>query len=477
MVGGDIELDDIDVELTDNVIKSLHSMPEHRGLTTNWSAMIQAIKNENPAGDNEPEEVARQRVLLRMLACSADLALSETQQNAGSRKKGDSGLSHEVLSTSLLKALPQLLVSFKADRLSLQSLTELPQYLKPSVFALSSRKSDFVSLLRNLCNIFLESIDPGVLRNIAASLCHLMEGQHSRTTDVKGAMKKLSSKLQEHLTDLLQESEKDTRQSPKKRSSRGSRSSQSTSSSQSNIDAVDREFSILWCLRRFQILTKLCPLNVLFDAVDADDELEGFTDMIREAMASKIKQRQPIIDENEMDADDRSVTVPDIWKKEDPEVHELVSESVEESLKLLLQFTAWKLRDTLAMENDDDVDVDDMAVLKMRNSLSNLLGVCFEQHLEERDHLEYSEEQIEFSLAIQSSAGSTMSDIRTLFPKEWQKSDDRVRQALAFTDDKVLVGGFARYMQSREEEVRFLSTNTSNQLLFCQIFLSLCSSR
>ena len=247
--------------------------------------------------------------------------------------------------------------------------------------------------------------------------------------------------------------------------------------------AVDVENSILLCLKRWRILTKKCPVEYLFDEKeqDSDEEIKGFCNTVAEAMAKRLQDRKPIVDDvDEQDdaetlATEKSIRVPEIWTKEDSRIHGAIAKSVDEALVVLLSITAWKLRDALLNrsktefgndgdnESDDEVDVEDLTVLSMRDRLVKLLGVCFDQFLEPTEDTEYTDEHVEFASHVQAAAGRVASDVRTLFPKEWSNAVDPVRQALALTNDSQLIGGFARYLKQREDEVCMVV------LLSCQV--------
>lgn len=491
---GDIPIDKIRVNLADLVVQSLKTMPEHRCLTTNWSAMLRAIRSETPQQDARSgrEELAKQRVLLRMLACAAELSVKDP--SGGESKKRKKEASHpEILSIALLKSLPHLLIAFKGDSIALQSLTQLPRYLQSSVFSLPSRKNEFHSLIKNLCGLFLESTDETVLQHISGSLAFLVEGDHARTPEVKAQISKLSGLLQERLMELFHDSDpqcsspskpkspkkgRKNKTPPKRKSNRFSDASTMSSGdddlfAETPSPAVDVENSILLCLKRWRILTKQCPVEYLFDEKeqDSDEEMEGFCNTVAEAMAKRLQDRKPIVDDDDEQDDaetmatEKTIRVPEIWTKEDSRIHGAIAKSVNEALVVLLSITAWKLRDALLNrsktefgnddddESDDEVDVEDLTVLSMRDRLVKLLGVCFDQFLEQTEDSEYTEEHVEFASHVQAAAGRVASDLRTLFPKEWSNAVDPVRQALALTNDSQLIGGFARYLKQREDEV------------------------
>jgi cell envelope opacity-associated protein A len=159
LVDGPIPIDKIRVHLVDDIVYALRDMPEHKALITNWAAMLRAIGDDNVATTTsgrkaaDRAEVAKQRVLVRMLACAAqaevvavaepgflsrnvdpEAQLEEEGSAAPTKtKKGASkssgGMPHEVLSVALLSSLPDLLVKFKGDHTILESLTNLPTYI------------------------------------------------------------------------------------------------------------------------------------------------------------------------------------------------------------------------------------------------------------------------------------------------------------------------------------------------------------
>ena len=77
------------------------------------------------------------------------------------------GREHENLSIALLKALPNLLIQFKGDLAIIPELASLPRFLIPIVFSLPQRKQDYMSLIKNLGEIYLLSSDNSTLNNMA----------------------------------------------------------------------------------------------------------------------------------------------------------------------------------------------------------------------------------------------------------------------------------------------------------------------
>ena len=494
---GSISIEKVKVDRADLLVESLREMPEHNHLVVNWSAMMRAIRtrSENPQQGRSGggrEEVTKQRILLRMLACSAD---AQSEHKSKKKQKGESSDDIlEALSLDLLKGLPVLLPAFKGDVMSLRSITQLPKYLIPSVFSLPSKKNDFSMLVKNLCRLFLESTDEIVLSNITENLATFVDGDHTRVAEVRSQVKKLASALNDRLMELLRAGDPEAqskdkspvRVSPRNRgrSSRKSPGSTSRSSDGEFLSSpeVDMEHSLYLSLLRWRVLLQGCPLAFLFDVKDDDDEVEEFFNAISEAIGKKLADRKPIFDDEESRMDDGTVCValPEIWKTADAAVHGEVAMAVDETLQILNIVLMWKLYETrkernfvfaLARDNEDEeeaerrlneleseeVDPEDLTLLQMRKRVVNLLGMCFDQYLPtESEDLQYTEEHDEFSLSVQSSAGRNACNIRVMFPREWKEARDPVLRALALTSDNELIGGFARYFQFKEPEVSII---------------------
>jgi cohesin complex subunit SA-1/2 len=154
----DIPIEHMKIELTDLVVSSLRAMPEHKSLVTSWPAMLRAIHgagSKQSAGDKDErrKEAAKKRVLLRMLVCAAELEVNGAADDDDSlpnnvdqdilaarkaaqldaeqpKKKRKVESSKEEFTLALVKALPDLLVSYKEETSVLQSLTTLPRYFR-----------------------------------------------------------------------------------------------------------------------------------------------------------------------------------------------------------------------------------------------------------------------------------------------------------------------------------------------------------
>ncbi len=482
LADGSVETDKIKVELADHVVRSLRDMPEHKTLTTSWAAMLKAIRSEHSeSGRQEKVEVAKTAVLLRMLACAAKLEAGDMDEGSNKKHKRNgpsSNPTNESLSQALLKALPALLTSFKTDHMSMRSLTKLPQYILPEIYSLSTSKSDFTALVKNLCASFVESTDEQVLNEIAKSLSLLVQGDHARVADANAQLKRVAAALQERLMELFAESDpdkyasstpqKESRRSRKKfsrRSGATTKSSLNSDAMSSNTKETDVEHSICLCLVRWRVLLKAIPLSYLFDESEDDDEneVEGFCKTISEALGKRLMDRKPFFDEDESQAKSTgSSAVATVWKYHDSTIHAEVAKAIDSGLDVLLCILAWKLSEHMqnrkenaevgVIDEDQNEVPGDHLVARLRDILAKLVGLCYEQFLDDTSGFVVSDEQEEFSSAVQTSAGRVASDLRTLFPREWSSAKDPTLRALAMTDDSHLIGGFVRYLHSRAGE-------------------------
>jgi cohesin complex subunit SA-1/2 len=364
----------------------------------------------------------------------------------------------------------------------------------PSVFSLPQRKSDFLALVKNLSDIFLESSDESVLQNTALSLVSLSHGGHTRAADARRYLQRVASSLSGRVMELLAsepDKEAGTKRksqhalktsSKRRRSSMASTSSQSSASSNDiNEDEVssesrDVEYAISLCLRRLRVLSKRCDLAELLDDELSDDDsavqtIDDLCNAVVSGMEKRLKEREIVVDATSGDYGPR-VTVPEIWDSGDQSSHEVVACSVKESLSLLLSVTAWKLwlaqkEDGILVQEDEDLtsdldqhsdEIDKYGVLAHRKQLITLLVLCFEQFLPPDANLEdnewaYSKEHVAFADKVQAHAGQVSGDLRSLFLKEWTKAASPLLRECALTDDSPLAGGFVRYLGSKEETV------------------------
>jgi cohesin complex subunit SA-1/2 len=130
-------------------------MPEYKHLICNWAAMLRALQGDErrksiSKGDQRQDTV-KQRVLLRMFVTAVTLEVTDAVTDyktivdpdlvdarqaeyeslqTTKKKPTKNSSSHEELTLALLRALPDLLISFKSETSVLQSLTTLPQYFR-----------------------------------------------------------------------------------------------------------------------------------------------------------------------------------------------------------------------------------------------------------------------------------------------------------------------------------------------------------
>mmetsp|Transcript_24504 Transcript_24504/g.36303 ORF Transcript_24504/g.36303 Transcript_24504/m.36303 type:complete len:1119 (+) Transcript_24504:1970-5326(+) len=530
LTDGPVPIDKIQVDLADFIVQSVRSMPEHQSVVTNWSAMLRTIGEDNVATTAQGTsaggraDVAKQRVLVRMLATAARAevgdvtdssfllrdvdadvvhaigGISDGPPNKGRKTGGkvrvSTGIQHEKLSIALLRALPDLLIKFKSDAAVLESISSLPRYLIPTVFSLPQRKKDFTSLNKNLSEIYLQSNDENVLRNVALSLAYLSRGDHTRAPEARLQLQKVFQQLRDRVEDMLLSEDADqsgttkrkrgrdndnaTPASKKMRNDRArSASSKGSTLSDESDDEGDKEnsskeadieYALSLNLKRLRVLSKRCDLSEFFDDSGDNNELEALCSAVTDGLARRLKMRKVTTGENEKSGSK-------IWRSGDSRVHKIVADGVSEGLMFLLSIIAWKLyaiqeQEGLVVDDnedlleespggDDDEEVQDHIVLRLRNRLIALTELCFEQFLpdvvsdeDEETSSPYTEEQIVFADAVQISAGQVASDLRTLFPKELANAVSPLLRAFALVEDGRLIGGYIRFFRSKENMLR-----------------------
>lgn len=384
MTNGPVPIDKIKIEVADFIVQSLRGMPEHRALVTDWSAMLRAIKDDKSAttahnvkaGDRA--DVAKQRILVRMLACAAqeevgavadesflnsdvdpDMANSSTSEKAN---KASMGREHETLSIALLKALPNLLLKFKGDTDVISELACLPRFLVPTVFSLPQRKQDFMSLIKNLGEIYLSSSNADTLDKTARSLSSLCKGNHARVTESKAQLRKIVVELRDRIVELMSSddatiatsamsvvnsesefaSKSSRRRSGRKRSPAAGASPATAKTSLTDDDTrgsaeADTEHSIFLNVKRLRILAKKCNLSEFFDHVDDSNnvnQLELLCNFICDGLKSRLRACKPVdlrVNEDEETAADKLI--------EDADVLAAIGKSVSEGLELILSVT------------------------------------------------------------------------------------------------------------------------------------------
>lgn len=547
---GKIPMEHLRVHLTTFIVQSIRDMPKHAHLMTDWNAILRAIQHDTEANLSESQQqrvtLAKQRVLLQMLASAVDLEVgtdnaedevstildpdvvrvksqllltsgpsAATTSTTGKQKKKKTkkhatNISRETLTVALLKSLPKLLEAYKGDLFVLRSLTTLPRYFVPSVLTLPNRKAAVQSLTSLLADLFLESTDTTVLQNTCVALCMLANGgDHARNREALLKLRSVACTVKKRLLQLYEDQPKKPlagESTSKKTTNRGSTRSPQQNEDEDDDDEdtkfLDQQHGILLCLRRLRILSKRRYLGDLFalDQVGNQDESIAAEDAdpcvhlcaaIAQETAKNLRKRQVVLPEDE----EASIQIPAIWSEMDPRVHQTVAAAVVESLQLILSLTAWRFQHVLSKEqdakdqltaNDDDelskgsddedgdndrndgsVELDEVTVaeidyekkllIRMTLGQQKLLGLCFDQFLEDFDDDEgesiYSYEHIEFSNYVQIQAGKVAGDLRSLFPKELKDSESPLLRACALVEDSHLIGGFVRFFRSKEDHL------------------------
>lgn len=246
-------------------------------------------------------------------------------------------------------------------------------------------------------------------------------------------------------------------------------SSQSPNHSETSC-SLDVEHSVSIYLKRLRVLSKRINPAKLFGEQSLIDSLFA---SIAKMAHERLEARQVGHENGPSDVGSPETKspplVPAIWGTGDQRVHAVVAKSVSEALRLLLSIIAWQTNavvesvgsifeadETEEITNDIPAleDGTEHVIVGMRGELCKLLLLCWEQIPDiEYDEHNFSRDLLEFSNSVQQCACQIGSDLRSLFPKEWADSPSPVLQTIALTDDGLLIGGMARYLRWREEEV------------------------
>lgn len=152
-----ISIEKLRFDLVDLVVESLRSMDDHKGLTTNWSAMIRAFicgdSTKIRLDSDRKNAAVKERVLARFFLCSAAVHARESsyadtllgtsdddEDDVASglclgpplkktKKSIQSEQEDERLTFALLRSLPKLLVAYRGDAMIIRSLTTLTKYM------------------------------------------------------------------------------------------------------------------------------------------------------------------------------------------------------------------------------------------------------------------------------------------------------------------------------------------------------------
>jgi cohesin complex subunit SA-1/2 len=153
-----------------------------------WAAMTNLLLTES---QKKALSDSQQTLLVRILNCSVKKACGEkivpkTKADPDHKDKKEAiQESKSKLSEHLVKALPQVLQKFKADKEKTADLVEIPQYFDLGVYSTFRLTTQHKELLKLLQEIFNKSVDAYTFRNIAKTLAYLQtENENARQTDV-----------------------------------------------------------------------------------------------------------------------------------------------------------------------------------------------------------------------------------------------------------------------------------------------------
>lgn len=520
LTDGPISIHNIQIHFSDFLIESLRNMPEHSPLVCGSNAINamldtlerdeKAILDGMTAGDRV--DVAKQRVLVRILSTAVKLEVTNEENSRGKKKKNRIGDSSQELSTFLLKSnLPSLLNSFQSDTHILSSLTQLPQYLDPHTISLPPNKTGIINLLKSLKKIYLLNSDEVVLGNIASSLQMLEKGNHARTSNVKEIIRDITQELEQRILEFAslnkeededgelitsnkrkepsqeendEDTDTDTNTNPStkkqrvRRSGRISIGTSSTSDQEQSTAQItqktnnttstleDIEYVLSVNLKRFRIL--LGRVNLMEFMKDP----EQLSEVIVNSLHQKLEIR----------CNKSIFQVPS-------KIHKIASQNVNDGLRILLCLIAWRVR--LLQEDEDLVEDQDplanledeeeeepepnsetLYILNARTSLIALIESCFEQYLVDEELTlddntlqKFPKEMVQFSSEVQISAGKVASDLRTLFPKQWQDCKNINLRELALLEDGKLIGGFIRFFRSQEDRLKVLDEDEQDTMI------------
>lgn len=514
LTDGSIPMEKIRIELADQLVFSLREMPEHKGLVTDWSAMLRAIMEDKAALTSQGKvagnrsEVAKQRVLVQMLACAvktevgsfADVDFMQMDYDPDlivvpkrvGKKDSSKGSEHENLSVALMKTLPGLLKKFSTDNLILKSLTSLPRLLMGTVFSLSQRKPDFLFLSKNLLDIYLQTTDEEVLQNTACSMKYLCKGDHARASEARSMMQNCLSELQTRIVNNLPREKKkennivdDPTSAERKNESEVETIPGDDDSLEERSKEMDREHTLYINLKRLRVLVKRFDIasDSDDDAEDDDDGEDGKhqskTDLLFNSIADGLES---ILSTRKADSDtenDAEKSSDSTWIKADEKSVNVASDIIHEGMNVLLGMLAWKVLRTegeVDFSNGDERDdeppteedgslvvISEHVVLDFRDRMVSLVEMCFDQYISDSDEKVYLASRLTWSENVQYTATLIASDLRTLFPKEWTHCvSPHLRALTLMNSDKFMMGGSVRYFRTKENDLRLLYNKKSN---------------
>lgn len=309
----------------------------------------------------------------------------------------------------------------------------------------------------------MDSADPAILKNVCLSISCLVVDDHSRSNDALLVLKKFAVDLRARLIDLL------------RTKSEFAKGNDERHHNQSTATDAELESSISLCLRRLCILSKRWSITRLLGKGDSGDaDLDEICAIVSNYLEEALKERQSIDHSPEAQFDSNRMETAKIWSTVDSNVHAVMAESVSEGLNLILAMTAWRLNAEIELIDQGKVDYDaadiqNHAVIRLRDRLLNLIVNCHEHFIEPCILHNLTEVQKQFALAVQQHALRVSGDLRSLFPRKWRDSISPFLVACSLADDSILTGPTVRFVRSQTKRVSFivlLSNHTAQELTF-----------
>jgi hypothetical protein len=207
------------------------------------------------------------------------------------------------------------------------------------------------------------------------------------------------------------------------------------------------ESSIHLCILRLSILAKVWSV---LKCDSADQIVEQLSTAVTSYLVTELKSRQLVYHH---ETSSSSVQIPELWSSRDENVHSVVSRSVSDGLDFLLALVAWRLKQEILRIDKDEKEPDNVEnhlVLRLRQRIEKVIGLCYEQYIPAEEMDDYSEAHQMFSVCVQEHGIRVSGDIRTLFPRKWLQAKSPFLKAVAIEYDLLLAGGSYRFVRSRE---------------------------
>lgn len=248
-------------------------------------------------------------------------------------------------------------MQFKGDLSVVPELAGLPRFLIPTVFSLPQRKGDYVSLVKNLADIYLSSSDDRVLDSAARSLVSLCNGDHARVAESKAQLRKVVVELRDRVVELMSaddstiatsavsiapDSDFASVRSKRSRSAKKAKTPMSALTSpasdrtsltgtEGSAPDADAEYSAYLNLKRLKILSKKTDLSEFFDSRGEVNELELLCNFVADGLKSRLRACKPV--DLRINADEETTVHKLI---DGPEVLGAIGKGVAEGLEFLL---------------------------------------------------------------------------------------------------------------------------------------------